>query len=200
MNFSLVDLQKSGLKVGDEIGIFDGKYCVGSASIGEDQMRSGSISIPTSANDDPAGDVNGFTNGNNFGLQLYRGNTNYNLDLVILARDNSFEKNGSVFAKVSASDLPIVQVDISDDLFTVYPNPFTSEITIEVWNSEKTEVDVAIFSLLGQRIKNLYNAENQGKLLLKWDGTNDAGQKMVPGIYLCKVNNETMKVFFKDGK
>jgi hypothetical protein len=198
MNISLVDLQTTGLQVGDEIGIFDGKYCVGAATIGEEQMRSGSISIPTSANEGPATDVNGFTNGNNFGLQLYRGNTNYNLDLVILAGNNSFEKNGSVFVKVSANDLPVVQVVNDRDLFTVYPNPFTSEITIEVWNSEKTEVDVAIFSLLGQRIKNLYNVENQGQLLLKWDGTNDSGQKMVPGIYLCKVNNETMKVFFKD--
>jgi hypothetical protein len=200
MNVSLVDLQTSGLEVSDEIGIFDGKYCVGSATIGMEQIKSGAISIPASANEGNGTSVNGFTTGNTIGLQLYRGNQSYTLATETLSGAKSFEKNGSVFIKISASDLPIVQVDNPDNLFTVYPNPFTTEITIEVWNNEKTEVDVAIYSLLGQRIKNLYNAENEGQLLLKWDGTNDSGQKVVPGIYLCKVNNETKKVFFKDGK
>ena len=200
MNISLVDLQTSGLQVGDEIGIFDGEYCVGSATIGMEQIKSGSISITASANEGSGTSVNGFSTGNAIGLQLYRGNQSCKLEVETLEGSKSFEKNGSVFIKVSASNLPVVQVDNSDNLFTVYPNPFTSEITIGVWNPEKTEVDVAIYSLLGQRIKNLYSAENEGQLLLKWDGTNDSGQKMVPGIYLCKVNNETKKVFFKDGK
>ena len=109
-------------------------------------------------------------------------------------------KNGSLLEKGLAIDLADSTVYHNGIQFTVYPNPFTSEITIEVWNTKKTEVDVAIYNLLGQRIKNLYNAENEGQLLLKWDGTSDSGQKVVPGIYLCKVNNETKKVFFKDGK
>jgi len=200
MNVSLVDLQASGLLGGDEIGIFDGKYCVGSATIGVEQLKSGSISIPASANEGSGTSVNGFSTGNAIGLQLYRGSKSYNLGMETHTGTQSFEKNGSVFIKVSASDLPVIQANNNCDLFTVYPNPFTSEITIEVWNSERTEVDVAIYNLLGQRIKNLYKAENEGQLLLKWDGTNDAGHKVVPGIYLCKVNNESKKVFFKDGK
>ena len=112
-------------------------------------------------------------------------------------RSKLFEKNGSVFIKVSANDLPVVQVDNSDHLFTVYPNPFTNEITIEVWNPEKTEIDVAIYNLLGQRIKNLYNSENQGQLLLKWDGTNDSGNMVIQGVYLCKMNGKTIKIVYK---
>ncbi|MEI6140751.1 MAG: T9SS type A sorting domain-containing protein, partial [Mariniphaga sp.] len=119
---------------------------------------------------------------------------------VNVNRLNSSEKNGFLLEKVQANDLPVSSINNNGNSFTVYPNPFTSDITIEVWNSEKTEIDVAIYNLLGQRIKNLFNATNEGKLLLKWDGTNDSGQKVVPGIYLCKVNNETKKVFFQDGK
>ena len=199
MNVSLVDLQTSGLQVGDEIGIFDGSYCVGSATIDMEQIKSGSISIPASANEGTGTSVNGFSIGNPIGLQLYRGNQSYKLEAETLAGTLSFEKNGSVLVKVSANDLPVIQVDNSENLFAVYPNPFTSEITIEVWNTDKTEVDIAIYNLLGQRIKNLFNATNEGQLLLKWDGTNNSGNKVVPGIYLCKVNNETKKVFFKDG-
>ena len=197
MNVSLVDLQASGLQVGDEIGVFDGKYCVGSATIGIDQMKSGSISIPASADEGTGTLVNGFSVGNQIGLQLYRGNQSYKLAMETLAGSNSFEKNGSVFIKVTFNELTGLE-DISiDNQFLVYPNPFTSEITIEIQNSKKTDVDVAIYNLLGQRIKNLYNAANEGQLLLKWDGTNDSGNKVVRGVYVCKMNGQAIKVVFK---
>ena len=200
MNINLVDLGIIGLLAGDEIGIFDGKFCVGSATIGMEQIKSGSISIPSSANEGSGTSVNGFTTGNPIGLQLYHGNQSYKLEIKTLAGALSFEKNESVIVKVYAIDLPVIQAYSNNNFFNAYPNPFTFEITIEVWNAEKTEVDIAIYSLLGQRIKNLFNATNEGQLLLKWDGTNDSGQKVVPGIYFCKVNNETKKVFFQEGK
>jgi|GEM_PF-2846127 len=200
MNVSLVDLQTSGLQTGDQIGVFDGKYCVGSATIGIEQLKSGNISIPVSANEGSGLSVNGFSTGNTIELQLYRGNISYKLHMETLAGDKSFEKNGSVFFKVSASDLPVIKVVNNDNLFTVYPNPFAVEITIGIQNSEKTDDDVAIYNLLGQRIKNLFKGTNKGQLLLKWDGTNESGQKVVPGVYLCKVNNNSKKVFFKNGK
>ncbi|MDP2058801.1 MAG: hypothetical protein Q8J97_03610, partial [Flavobacteriaceae bacterium] len=52
MNIHLVNLPTSGLLAGDEIGIFDGKHCVGSATIGAEQLMAGNISIPASSNDD----------------------------------------------------------------------------------------------------------------------------------------------------
>jgi hypothetical protein len=197
MNVSLVDLQASGLQVGDEIGVFDGIYCVGSATIGSDQMKSGSISIPTSANEGTGTLVNGFSVGNQIGLQLYRGNQSYKLAMETLAGSNSFEKNGSVFIKATFNELTGLETINIDNQFLVYPNPFTSETTIEIQNSKKTDVDVAIYNLLGQRIKNLYNAANEGQLLLKWDGTNDSGNKVVRGVYVCKMNGQAIKVVFK---
>jgi hypothetical protein len=122
------------------------------------------------------------------------------LAVNVNSRFNSPEKSADIIGNVQAKDFSGLTANNDGNVFTVYPNPFTSEITIEIWNSEKTEVDVAIYTLLGQRIKNLYNSTNEGQLLLKWDGTNDSGQMVVPGIYLCKVNNETKKVIFKDGK
>ena len=200
MNINLVGLETSGLKVGDEIGIFDGSYCVGSATIGKDQLIAGIFNIPASSNENPAENINGFTTGHQVDLQLFRGDQSYKLDVVKVGGSDTFEKNGSLFVKVQANGLTSLRINHGENLFTVYPNPFTSQITIEVWNSERTDVDVAIYNELGQRIKNLFKGSNEGQLLLKWDGTNDSGHKVVPGIYLCRVNNETKKVFFKDGK
>jgi hypothetical protein len=197
MNVSLVDLQASGLRAGDEIGVFDGKYCVGSATIGIEQLKSGSISIPTSANEGNSTSINGFSTGNAIGLQLYRGNQFYKLDAETLAGSQSFEKNESVFIKVSASGLPIVQTDNGPDQFRCYPNPFKDELTIEIRNSEETVIEVAIYNLLGQKIKNLYKGSNKGELMLKWTGTNDSGHKVAQGVYLCKMNGQATKVVYK---
>ena len=197
MNINIVGLQTSGLQVGDEIGIFDGKYCVGSATIGIEQLKSGSISIPTSANEGTGTSVNGFSIGNTICLQLFRGDQSYNLDLETLAGTNSFEKNGSVILKVSASDFPVIQIDNEPDQFRCYPNPFTNELTIEIKSSAETDIEVAIYNLLGQKIKGLYKGSNKGELTLKWNGTNDSGNKVVQGVYLCKMNGQAIKIVYK---
>ena len=200
MNVSLVDLQPSGLHAGDEIGLFDGKYCVGSATIGIEQLKSGSISIPTSANEGNGASVNGFSVGNTIGLQLYRGNQSYTLSVKTLSGAKSFEKNGSVFIKVSANGLPIVQTDNGPDQFRCYPNPFKDELTIEIRNYQETDVEVAIYNLLGQKIKSLYKGSNKGEMTLKWNGTNDSGHKVVQGVYLCKMNGQVQKIVLKEGE
>ena len=198
MNVNLIDLQTSGLQAGDEIGIFDGENCVGAVTIGIEQLKSGSISIPASANEGTGILVNGFTTGNTIGLQLYRGNQSFNLQTETLQGTLAFEKNGSVFVKVAASELPIVQINKEPDQFRCYPNPFKDELTVEIWNAEETIVEVGIYNLLGQRIKNLYNGANKGKLTLKWNGSNESGQKVVPGVYLCKVNDQSLKILLKN--
>ncbi len=196
-NINLVDLETSGLKAGDEIGIFDGQYCVGSATIGEGQLKLGSISIPASANEGTGNIVNGFSSGNTIGFQLYRGNQSYKLEMETLAGSQSFEKNGSVFVKVNASTLPVVQVADGQEAFRCYPNPFTDELTIYIQNSSVSEVKVEVYNLLGQKIKNLFKGRNNGELILKWNGSNDSGQLVIPGVYLIRMNNETRKVSFK---
>jgi len=197
MNVSLVDLQTSGLQPDDEIGIFDGKYCVGSATIGIEQLRSGSISIPASANEGSGNLVNGFSIGNQISLKLYRGNQSYDLALEMLLGTQSFEKNGSVFLKVSANDLPVVQLDNEPDQFRCYPNPFKDELTVEIRKAKESNVEVAVYNLLGQKIKNLYKGSNKGELMLKWNGANDSGHKVVIGIYLVKMNGQAIKVVYK---
>ena len=197
MIVNLVNLQTSGLQTGDEIGVFDGQYCVGAATIGIEQLRSGSISIPASANDGIGPSVNGFSTGNTILLLLYRGNQSYKIGMETVTGIQSFEKNGSVFVKASASDLPVSQIDNKPDQFRCYPNPFKDEMTINIRNSEETHVEVAIHNLLGQKIKNLYKGSNKGELMLKWNGTNDSGNKVAQGVYLCKMNGQTIKIVYK---
>jgi len=200
MSINLVNLQASGLVAGDEIGIFDGKQCVGSATVGTEQLIAGTISIPASANDEMSETANGFTSGHPVELQLYRANQTYQLNSTKLDGNESFEKNGSLFVQANANDLTTVQIIDNSALFKCYPNPFTSEITIEVQNLSQAEVTVEIYNMTGQRIKNLFKGTNNGNLVLKWNGSNDSGQQVAPGVYLCKVNGQSKQVIFEGGK
>ena len=200
MNISLVDLKSSGLKAGDQIGIFDGQNCVGAATLGTDQLLDGTISITTSSNDGLSADVNGFISGHPVILQLYRGNQLYNLDMEKVAGSEIFEKNGSLFVKVSASELQDKLIKDGSDQFYCYPNPFVNDMTVYIQNSATIDISVAIYNLNGQEIKQLYKGTNTGELFLKWNGTNSSGHRVAPGVYLIKMNGETRKVMFKGGR
>ena len=80
--------------------------------------------------------------------------------------------------------------------FNCYPNPFIEAITIEIQNSTEEKMTVDIYNLAGQRVKNLAYGNTAQQLNLKWDGTNEQGQKVPAGIYLCKMNQRYKQLVF----
>lgn len=83
----------------------------------------------------------------------------------------------------------------------IYPNPFINltNITFELIDNELVKLE--IFNLCGQNIKTLVNSKmNHGKHTIIWDGTNNNGNIVVKGIYLCKlltVNKSAIMKIFK---
>ena len=199
-SINLVNLQASGLRVGDEIGVFDGKLCVGSATIGSEQMMDGSISIPASANDGMGEKVNGFISEHTIELQLFRQGQTYQLSLTKLGANEWFEKNESLFVQANTSNLTAIQIADNSAQFKCFPNPFTHEITIEVQNLSQAEITVEIYNMAGQLITTLFKGTNPGNLVVKWNGTNDLGEQVASGVYLCKVNGLSKQVIFEGGK
>jgi flagellar hook assembly protein FlgD len=69
-----------------------------------------------------------------------------------------------------------------------YPNPFDVETVIPFTLGEKTDIDLAIYNLLGQRINTLVQAAlEQGSYTATWNGEDQYGDKVLPGIYLYKL-------------
>jgi hypothetical protein len=197
MNIHLVNLQASGIKVGDEIGIYDGSLCVGSATIGAEQLMDGSISIPASSNDGLGQTMNGFTCGNPVNLQLFRAGQTYQLNIEKFSGINSFDKNQSLFAQVNIDELDGILNSNNSDQIKCFPNPFAQEINIEVQYAKPTEIVIEIYNITGQQIKTLFKGTTNGNLLLKWNGTSESGEKVASGVYLCKVNGQSKQLVFK---
>ena len=69
-----------------------------------------------------------------------------------------------------------------------YPNPFNPETRIRYQIPEGSHVGIAIYNLLGQRVRVLLNeAQAAGVYDIIWDGTNDSGVKLASGVYVYRM-------------
>jgi outer membrane protein assembly factor BamB len=81
------------------------------------------------------------------------------------------------------SELPVESSNV-----LLYPNPFTSTITIEINNDESSEYDIGVYDITGRMVKTLFTGKKpKGKLVFEWDGKNSSGAEVPAGLYLVKI-------------
>lgn len=71
-------------------------------------------------------------------------------------------------------------------LINCYPNPFKESCNIELKMNGFSPMSLSIFNLRGQRVRKL-EAKPEDRLL--WDGNDEHGKPVNPGIYFFMVNN-----------
>jgi len=69
-----------------------------------------------------------------------------------------------------------------------YPNPFASEVTVELGIPHGTELDVTVIDILGRRVATLSSSRvSAGRVRLSWNGRATDGGSLSPGLYLLRV-------------
>mgnify|MGYP001196654309 CR=1 FL=1 len=69
-----------------------------------------------------------------------------------------------------------------------YPNPFNPVTTLRYDLPEDSFVEITVYDILGNIIKNLINQnENYGYKSVQWNGTNNLGQPVSAGVYLYSI-------------
>ena len=72
-----------------------------------------------------------------------------------------------------------------------HPNPFNLETTIEYALPKEGQVKIAIYNVLGQKIRTLLDRrEPVGCRRIMWDGKNDRGEIVSSGIYFYRIETE----------
>ena len=189
MNINFVNLTESGIKEGDEIGIFDGNLCVGSAIISKGFIRSNQIGIPVSAHDGIEG-INGFSNGNIITAKLYRNGTLLPLNIIpVKNQTNLFEKGSSLFAMANIDLHTQTGTFANNFKLNCYPNPFSEEVTVEINLAKEAEVSVEVINQTGQKVKYVSTKQmlNSGLHKIIWNGRNENNNTVSPGIYHLRV-------------
>lgn len=198
MNINLVNLSQTGLLNGDEIGVFDGVYCVGAAVISKDNITENFVSIAASANDTVESQPNGFIEGHPISLKLYRDGTVYLLYFnTVNNTANIFVRNGSMFALVDFSQSVGQPDQGKEQSVRLYPNPFDNHLLIQITLPKLTFMSVKIFDQKGILIRTLCETEKLGQLTLNWDGRDNRGNLVPAGTYFCKINGNTTKIIYK---
>ena len=100
----------------------------------------------------------------------------------------SIEHFSTIVVKAAESSTRINDLEPEpDNLFEVYPNPFSTSTNIE-FNLDKTaDVQLSIFNMFGQQVKVLVNSQMPaGKHKIRWNGIKENGSPATTGIYLCR--------------
>jgi|GEM_PF-1703243 len=200
MNVNLLDLASSGFISGDEIGIFDGTNCVGSATVETDNLTLGVMSIPVSADDGMSQKVNGFVQGNVLTMKLYRNGQEFNLPYEPVNQSSGvFGKGSSLWANATVEVALAVDTNISENTTEMkcFPNPFAEELSIEVNAPAGVSLNIEVYDISGRKVADVYRGTSTGNNLIKWDGTNGRRQIVSPGIYYIRCNKTIVSKIIK---
>ena len=113
------------------------------------------------------------------------------MDYVIEASDEEFaivsDEGEFVFENTSLS----IDGEIIPEVFALhqnYPNPFNPTTQIRYDLPEESYVSIAIYDLMGRRIKSLVNTNQAaGYRSVHWNATNDLGQSVSAGMYIYTI-------------
>jgi hypothetical protein len=81
-----------------------------------------------------------------------------------------------------------VERALSSALHGTQPNPFQRVTLIHYSLAERAGVRLRVYDLAGRVVRALVMGEQgAGEHAITWDGVGDAGQRLAPGVYLCRL-------------
>jgi hypothetical protein len=73
-------------------------------------------------------------------------------------------------------------------LYQNYPNPFNPTTSVAFYLPAGASVTLAVYDVRGARVRLLaYGTRPEGKHVVQWDGTNDAGGRVGSGVYYYRL-------------
>ncbi len=89
---------------------------------------------------------------------------------------------------------PLPPVLSSRRVLEGYPNPFNAVVTLQYEVPDLLQlqrVRVVMYDALGRKVKTIVDApQAPGTYTVQWDGTDERGQNVASGVYLCRLSTE----------
>ena len=128
------------------------------------------------------------------------GGTGYTIELMDVFADNSLGENwtaahlhgspGEPFQNPASRDEAGSAQPAQVMLYPNTPNPFNPSTRIHYSLDRAGLVWLSIYSLSGQKIRNLVNQQqNAGFYQISWDGLNEAGVGVASGVYIARLHS-----------
>ncbi len=82
-------------------------------------------------------------------------------------------------------------VPLPDPVLRAFPNPFATGATLSFELKQAQTASLNIYNLRGQKVRSLLDASlEKGCHELVWDGLDQQGQPVAPGVYFCRLATE----------
>ena len=186
MNIYILDTE--GLDDGDEIGIFDNELCVGTGIMetGKDY-----ISIIASMDDPVTKEKDGFINGDDIMMRVWKKNQNTEYKIGTIKFPNNYS-NKFYESETSVIQLnPEMNIAYSKSAWKLddaYPNPFNEQVFISYSLPKETKVRIEVYNLTGEIIRVLTDEiQPQGNHVVSWNGTDHKGNPVASGVYFYRM-------------
>ena len=89
---------------------------------------------------------------------------------------------------MSAAPTPPAPLPGKIELEQNYPNPFNSTTSFSFVLANEGEATLAVYNLLGQRVRTLQNGNIvAGARVVAWDGKDDHGRDLATGAYMYQL-------------
>lgn len=113
-----------------------------------------------------------------------------NHERKVREKRNIYTGEKAIYYHVSLKSNEIYELPPQISLVTCQPNPFGNNTTFTFRLNEHGNVSIRIFDLQGNPVKALINGNyTEGYYNLTWNGDNDAGKHIVPGVYFYTVRS-----------
>ncbi len=94
-----------------------------------------------------------------------------------------------MWENVDNDEEPTAPPVIETALHNAYPNPFNPTTTISYSLSEAGSVEIAVYNIRGQKVRQLLDAKQTvGDHKVTWDGADRYGKPVASGIYFYKMS------------
>ncbi len=80
------------------------------------------------------------------------------------------------------------EVAVPTKALSCYPNPFRDKVTINYTSTSAVSPRLDIYNIKGQHIKSVQNIKDSTGIVF-WDGINDSGIKVTPGMYFIRLQS-----------
>ena len=105
--------------------------------------------------------------------------------------DGTIEFFGPVSVKTGIISDENTVIPLITQLNAAYPNPFNPSTTISFDVAERTLVNIGIYNIKGQKVKELVNEEvSAGRYSVVWNGIDENYRQVASGVYFYKMQAE----------